>query len=72
MKVIVEFDLDDEDSCDKYDYACFSIMKKMKFALDDIDGYCRSEQKHGDVSDDVDKVMERIRDMITEAGTREF
>ena len=72
MKIIVEYNIDDEKTDDAYDFECFKIMQKMKASLDEINGYCRSELKHGDVSDDVGKVMERIRDMVTESGAREF
>ena len=64
MKIDVHFNLDD--GLDTYDYETFKDMHKYRHAVCALDEALRSRLKHGDLSPEVDKELQAVRDLMHE------
>lgn len=62
-KVTFEFDSVEE----LYDVKAHANIHDFISAVDEAWNYCRNQLKHGDISDETDKHLERVRDLLTDA-----
>jgi len=71
MKVIVEFNTNNENCNDRFDLQLFQNASKMYFALQNMSNYLRALRK-GHKEDDRNEIMSRLEEFVFDSGILEF
>lgn len=62
MRAIIKYDLNNEE--DAYQYRLSNKAHTMFTVLEEIEQYCRSQCKHGDITEETYDHLDKVRSMI--------